>query len=219
MTPVEEKIVYVAGKVRERFLRKDAPANPDDVFQDAALVMLEALRKGRLDVDQNVSGYFWRIGVTQAGVASSKMLSKVSIPAKKAHLARKFQRGVPIQGIGATEDDIEKGNVAVLVELGRPSDRLAAARRERARQTLTIRQARIMESHALALDDLDRKIVTKVFGLGGDAPPDGGVEEAAFCLGITAARARNAVARYGTILCADEELRRVRRNMSADASG
>lgn len=216
MTSVEERVVYVAGKVRESFLRKNAPANPDDVFQDAALAMLEVLRAGKLDVGQNVSGYFWRVGKVQAGVASSKLLSKVYLPTKKAHLARKFQRGVPIQGCGATEEDAEAGNVARLAAPGGTSDHLAAGDAAREEAPLKIRQRRLLERHALALGDFDRRVVTAVFGLGDDPPPDGGVGEVAFSLGVSEQKVRNAVERYAALLRNDAELRRLRRNMRAD---
>lgn len=210
------QVVRVAGAVRDRFARMDAPANPDDVFQDAALAMLEAVRNGKLDLGQNVAGYFWTVGSRQAGVAASKMLSKVSIPPKKAHLARRFQNGLPIQGAGATPEDEEAGRAVYLVAEGRASDGVFEEAGQRQLCSLRIRQARLLERHAWDLEDLDRRIVTAALGLGGEPPVEGGLPQVAFCLGVTEQRCRNAVERLGVAARADVELRRLRRNMSQE---
>lgn len=204
MSPsVVADVLAVARGVRQRFLRTESPADPDDVEQEAALHALEVVVAGRLDSGRNVRGYMYMAAKRETGLASSRWLSKVSISEKAAADARKYQHALTPEEAGLADVAADSA----------PDRELQNREATQERQTWVIRRARLLDGHARALDPFDRRILQMLFGLGDAPAAEGGVAEVAWCLGITPKRVMSAVYALRRRASGDFGLRRAMRNI------
>lgn len=206
MSPdIVEAVLRVSRAVRRRFSRMGSPADPDDVAQEAALAAIEVVAAGRLAAGKNARGYMYRAAVRETGLSTSRWLSKVSISEGQAKNARKYQHARTPEEAGL---DQQPGG-----EL--PSDRLERAVAQAELRVWSARRARILDGYAESMDELDRKIVRMLFGLGDEPAPEGGVAEVAWRLGVDDRRVRRAVSSLRRAASGDFGLHRAMRNIIA----
>jgi RNA polymerase sigma factor (sigma-70 family) len=193
LTTLDAMAIRVARSVRRRFERLRAPADLDDVAQDAAVGALEAIRAGRLDAGRPAWGYLATAARAEAGLAASRALSVLSISEHEAVNARKYQARVTT----VTNDEGEEESIFDRMPSPFPSpvevlEQRRAAPAEDARRR---RRERLIETWFRELDREDAHALALLFGVGVDAAP-GGVDEVAFRTGIPRANVLRAVQRF-----------------------
>lgn len=196
-TSVVHMATVTAESVRRRFRAAGlVPQLVDDAVQDAALAVVEAMAKKRLDPGRNYMAYCYRAGSLRAGTRLSQMLSIVSIPRNQYARGRDFQRRAgpaAIAGLAAQE---------------RADVRPTVLEVARDRATAEVRMRRVLEPHVRALAGRERRAVEIWLGWDGEAA---GPDEAAWRTGTSRAALTGAVRRLGNMVRQDPRALAARR--------
>ncbi len=181
-----------AAQVRRSFARRRSPGDLDDVEQDAALGALEAIAAGNVDLSARTSmSYLRTAGRRTAGAGVSQALAVVTIPRKKAALARQWQHRVSIVGCGVGEgEEGEETDAIALMSYDTPEAAGDEARGARARRLGIARLVPVIAQHAKALPAGERVVAEVVLGLRPGTTPARTFREVSWRTGVTVSRAR-----------------------------
>lgn len=205
-------VYELADAVVRRYRRKDAPGDPDDWRQEAALAVVEGIRlRGRPVTDR---GYHYEAARLTVALAISRALAVVHVAEHAAGRAREFQARIPMVGCG--HGALEGGKLASnaiaerAVDLpggANPSARVEAAERARARRALLAHLGGVV---ARMPRGRDRDLLAKMLGLRGAEPME--PDEAAWSVMAGVGAAHGATRRLAEAVRGDRRARRLRRN-------
>lgn len=208
-----EAVVRVARSVRRALQRSRAPADLDDVEQDAAVGALVAAASGRFDTTRKPDPYLRRAAIRSAGLGVSQHLSVVSFPKKRAATARSWQHRLPVDGCGYSCDD-DAPDVHVVTYRRTPEDAAAACEdAPHARDRADAFRA-LVARHQQRLRPQDRLVVEVVFGT--RTTPAASWAEVRYRTGVSENRAQRVVEAFAQRLRSDAEAVRVGRAMMRD---
>ena len=220
---VAERVQRVASGVQRRFVRRGSPADPEDLFQEAALAALECLRSGKVRERENPMGYAWRAALCETGLASTRWLSPVSISEHvvktDARMARRLQYTVSLSGSTDPEGELPNSVDAAVSKtrpVATPEEHLAAREAARRASTLRVLRRRRAERYLQRLPEAQREAVELMLGWDGRSCED--EREAARIAGITVRQVVKALARFRAMAWDDIELRRLHRRLEEIAT-
>lgn len=175
MTKITETeiVVKAAKQVRGYFKRKRAPADLDDVEQDAALAAVVAIRSGRFEPTRGI-GYLKTAGIREAGLAAARALAACSIPERAQNSARALQGRVHVSDGGEDREEGENRASVTLVSYTTPERILSARERSLAAARLETRVRIEIRRRAMRWDKTKRELLEAVMGENAPAPDNAG---------------------------------------------
>ena len=170
MRPDEQpKVALVVDKVVGRFVARGAPADGEDMKQQAWQIAIESLPN--FDPERgSLEGYLWRAITLSLGNEVSRWLAVPSIPKKqKMGLARTLQARVPLV------QDREDGSPGVTVpevlwDKTTPETAVLSHEWDRRRRGWTNRLRRALMSVLLEFRPWERRMIESQYGLDGRGP-------------------------------------------------
>jgi hypothetical protein len=144
------------GMVVAMFRRKGAPGDSEDWEQDAALAVIDGIRKRGVTLTAHgARTYHYRAASCAVGAGISRNISIVHFGEKKAHLARERQGWDRVAGFPEDKTGLH------LADGRHVSDALTDRDRRRARLGLM----QIIRGHVAAMPASDREILEPLLGI------------------------------------------------------
>lgn len=175
-----EAAADIVNKVVRRYVRRQAPADTEDMQQQAWVVALETLQANRFDpakaTERGLKGYLWVAVNRKLGNHVSRWLSAVTLgtAAYDGHTARDTQRvraTLTAQGELRSKGEDERSWVpSGLVSPAGQEEALVAGSEHERQANWRIRWGRALDQVLAPFAPHEREVLIRMYGLDGDAP-------------------------------------------------